>query len=201
LQAPVRTLSGAPVRGGLPMLMERSPAVGGRVRRRVDVAALVFGVHDGDEGTWGIGAQVDYGLGSRVSVVARGEGSGERIRPLGPGQAVYRVLRFGVGIAVRRASGPVFLDADITPEAVRLALRGEGLPTTHDPTIWGWALDGRVRLGLRLAPIVPFIFGDAGYALTTARLRLDDRPASVTLSRWSLAAGAGLLFSFGPSGG
>jgi hypothetical protein len=100
-----------------------------------------------------------------------------------------------------RASRRVFLDGGIAPEVVRLALRGEGLTTPRDATIWGLMLDGRVRLGLRLAPIVPFIFGETGYALTTARLTLDNRPDSVTLARWNLAAGVGLLFPFGPLGG
>ena len=106
-----------------------------------------------------------------------------------------------MGVALSRATGRVFLDGGIAPEVVRLALHGEGLVTARDATIWGLTLEGRVRLGLRLAPMVPFIFGDTGYALTTARLTLDNRPYSVTLSRWNLAAGVGLLFSFGPLGG
>ena len=194
-----------PPEGSRPTFLERASGDGGAGGHRVEIAGLVFGVHDGDAGTWGVGTQVDYrfgdGAGGGRSVIARAEGGGERVRPLGPGTAAYRSLRFGAGVALGRASRRVFLDGGIAPEVVRLALRGEGLATPRDATIWGLMLDGRVRLGLRLAPIVPFIFGETGYALTTARLTLDNRPDSVTLARWNLAAGVGLLFSFGPLGG
>ena len=106
-----------------------------------------------------------------------------------------------VRVAFALAAGlPVFILSNAfaqAPEAFRLALRGEGLATPHGATVWGLAVDGRVRLGLRLARIVPFIYADTSFALTTARVTLDNRPDSVTLSRWGFAAGGGLLFSFG----
>jgi hypothetical protein len=180
-----------------------------RGRPRADLGLFGFGVHDGDAGTWGGGAQLSYGLGQHLAVTALGEGTGERARALGPGEAAYRAWRFGAGIAWRQAFGRAFVDAGLAPEAVRLALRGEGLPTPRTATDWSLAMDGRLRLGVSLAPVAPFvvpfvaafIFGDAGYALTTARLTLDNRPDSVTLSPWSFSAGLGLLFSFGPIGG
>jgi hypothetical protein len=170
-------------------------------RPRDDVALFGFGVHDGDAGTWGGGAQLDYGLGQHLAVIALGEGTGERSRALGPGEAAYRSWRFGAGLAWRQAFGRAFIDAGVAPAAVRLSLRGQGLETPRTAINWSLAMDGRMRLGLRLSQVAAFIFGDGGYALSTARLTLDNRPDSVTLSRWSFAAGLGLLFSFGPLGG
>lgn len=167
---------------------------------RGDVAAFACGVHDGDAGTWGAGAQASYSVGERLSLIALGEGTGQRSRPLGPGQAAYRTLRFGLGAALRGTWGRGFLDGGVAPELVRLSLHGQGLATMRAAATWGGALDGRVRLGVRLARVTPFVFADTSYALTAARLTLDDRPDSVTLSRLSFAAGLGVLFSFGPAG-
>jgi len=68
-------------------------------------------------------------------------------------------------------------------------------------TDWGLAVDGRIRLGWRLAPVAPFVYADTSYALTTARLTLDNRLDALTLSHWSFTGGLGLLFWFGGPAG
>jgi hypothetical protein len=177
------------------------PPPAAQPRGRADVAAFAFGSHDGSALTWGVGAQAGYGLGPHLMVTGLADWSGERTRPVGPAEAAYRMLRFGVGIAARRAIGRGFLDAGIVPEAIVLFLHGEGLSTPRSPTVWELAADGRVRAGLRLAAIVPFVYAEVSYALITTQLTLDDSRDSATLSRWSFAAGVGVLIPFGPLGG
>jgi len=174
------------------------PTPAPRTPPRIDIAAFGFGVHDGDAGTWGAGGELGYRLSGPFSVIVLGQGTGERSQGLGPGRAAYSSSRFGAGLAWRRWFGRTLLDFGLAPEAARVALRGEQLPTTRAATTWSLTTDGRVRLGLRLGAAVPFVYADAAYAVATARLTLDDRPDQVTLSRWNLAAGLGLLFSFPP---
>jgi hypothetical protein len=173
-----------------------------RARPRIDLAAFGSVVHDGDVGTWAAGGELALGLGDRFSVTAQGHATGERTQALGPGQAAYQSLGLGAGVSWRRPLGrTLLLDAGAGPEALRTALRGENLSTRRDATAWSLAIDGRIRLGLRLGPVVPFVHGGAAYALARARLTLDDRPDTLTLSRWNVAAGLGLLFSLpGPAG-
>jgi hypothetical protein len=188
-----------------PPVLARAPARLAPARRmpnRIDIAAFGFGIHDGDVGTWGAGAEIGYHLSDRFSVIARGQGTGERTQVLGPGLAAYRSLTFGAGIAWQRSFGRALLDVGLAPAATRVALRGEQLAATHRATAWSLATDGRVRLGWRLATVVPFLFAEGAYALVAPRLTLDDRPdQATTLSRWNVAAGLGVLFSFSPSGG
>ena len=66
------------------------------------------------------------------------------------------------------------------------------LPRLVDSSV---AIDGRIRLGLALGPFIPFVYAGTSYGISTPRLTLDDRPEQVTLSRWNVAAGLGLLFS------
>ena len=163
---------------------------------RLELAAFGSAVHDGDAATWAAGGELAYGLGDRFSVTAQGHTTGDRTRPLGPGQAAYQSRGFGAGISWRRRFGRAVLDAGLGPEALRTAFQGERLVTPRGATAWTLAIDGRVRLGLALGPIVPFVYAGADYGIGTSRLTLDDRPDQVTtLSRWNVAAGVGLLFS------
>jgi len=193
----------APAPVGAPPLLTASrtvvPAPGTPVHG--ELATFAFGTHDGDVGTWGLGAQAGYGLGRQLSVIALGEWIGARAQPLGPGQADYRAQRFGAGAALRATRGRLFIDGSAGPQAVRLSVRGEGLVMSRRVVSWGLALDGRVRVGLRLGWIAPFVYTGASYALNTARLTLDNRSDSVTLSRWGFSTGIGLLFPLGwPAG-
>jgi len=198
----------APAPPSAPSVLVRAPALppapsaGARAPARIELAAFGSVVHDGDVGTWAAGGELAYGLGDRFSVTGRGHATGERTQALGPGQAAYRSLGFGAGISWRRwLSRAVLLDAGGGPEALRTALRGEGLSAPRDGTAWSLAIDARIRLGLRLGPVVPFVQGGAAYLLATPKLTLDDRPETLTLSRWNVAAGLGLLFSLPRSGG
>jgi hypothetical protein len=178
-----------------------TPPAAPRARPRIDLAAFGSLVHDGDVGTWAAGGELAFGLGDRFSVTAQGHATGERTQALGPGQAAYRSLGFGAGVSWRRPLGRAVLDAGAGPEAVRTALQGERLSMPRDATAWGLAIDARIRLGVRLGPVVPFVYGGAAYALTAAKLTLDDRLDTLMLSRWNVAAGLGLLFSLsGPAG-
>ncbi len=181
---------------------DRRPLPPPRRWARIDLAAFGSVVHDGDVGTWAAGGELAFGLGDRFSVTAQGHGTGERTQALGPGQAAYQSLGFGAGVSWRRPLGrTLLLDAGAGPEALRTALRGEKLSTPRDATDWSLAIDARIRLGLRLGPVVPFVYGGTAYALARAKLTLDDRPDTLTLSRWNVAAGLGLLFSLpGPAG-
>jgi len=188
----------------------RSPEVSARAvsalpaspARRAELAAFVFGAHDADASTWGVGAQGSYGLGAIAALTALGEVTGERQRTLGPGQAAYRLARVGVGVAARRALGrDVLLDGALVPELFHLSLRGVRLLDARPAAAWGLAVDARVRLGVRLGAIVPFLYADGSYALTATRLTLDNSRSDATLSRWGVAAGLGILLPFGPLGG
>jgi hypothetical protein len=173
-----------------------APASAAPTLARIELAAFGSVVHDGDVGTWAAGGELAYGLGDRFSVTAQGHATGERTQALGPGQAAYQSLGFGAGISWRRPLGRAFLlDAGAGPEALRTALHGEQLSARRTPTAWSLAIDARIRVGLRLGPVVPFVYGGAAYALAASRLTLDDRTDTLTLSRWNVAAGLGLLFS------
>jgi hypothetical protein len=135
-------------------------------------------------------------VGDRFSVTAQGHATGERTQALGPGQAAYQSFAVGAGVSWRRPLGRTLLfDAGAGPQALRTALRGEKLSTPRDATAWSLAIDARIRLGLRVGRVVPFVYGGATYALARTKLTLDDRLDTLTLSRWNVAAGLGLLFS------
>jgi len=173
-----------------------APSPGPRAPVRIELAAFGSVVHDGDVATWAAGGELAFGLGDRFSVTAQGHSTGERTQTLGPGQAAYQSLGFGAGVSWRRPLGrSVLLDAGAGPEALRTALRGEHLNPSRNAIAWSLGMDARIRLGLRLGPVVPFVYGGAAYALTASHLTLDDRTDTLTLSRWNVAAGLGLLFS------
>ena len=180
---------------------ETTPLVPAATRPKLgipgEVAALGFGTHDGDAGTFGAGILVGYRLRGALALAALFEGTGEREQTLGPGRAAYRTFRLGVGAGVLRKWGRVFGDVGIFPELTLLTVSGKQLQSGHNATAWGAAADLRARLGLAWGRIAPFLLAGASYALRGERLTLDDRSQSITLSRWNVSVGAGLAFLFG----
>jgi hypothetical protein len=140
---------------------------------------------------------VGYRPTGALNLAALFEATGERERTLGPGLAAYRTFHLGVGAGVVRARGRFFGEAGIFPELTLLTLNGRQLSPGRSATAWGAAADLRVRLGLRVGRVAPFLFAGASYALRGEHLTLDDRPQNITLSRWNVSAGAGLAFLFG----
>jgi hypothetical protein len=198
---PGRDLASSPPATLVESASSEAPPPGRGGGARGDLSAFVAGVHDGDAGTVGFGLQAGYGLGRRITLAVLAEGTGERTSSLGPGQAAYSALSFGAGASLRTVFGRGVADLGLFPEAVRTALRGEGLATARGTSAWGLAVEGRVRLGLRLGGSVPFVQVGASYDLTRQRLTLDDRPSTTTLSPWSLSAGLGILIPLGALGG
>jgi hypothetical protein len=164
---------------------------------RGEVAALGFGTHDGDAGTFGAGVSVGYRPAGALALAALFEGTGERERTLSPGLAAYRTFRLGVGAGMLRRWGQVFGDVGIFPELTLLTLSGKQLQSGRAATAWGAAADLRARFGFTWGRFAPFLLAGASYALRGERLTLDDRSQSITLSRWNVSAGAGLAFLFG----
>jgi hypothetical protein len=154
---------------------------------------------DGDATTAGAGLLAGYRFARRVAVAALVEATGEREVPVGSAVAAYRTYRLGVGASVLRTWGPLFLDAGIFPELTRLTVSGKQVHVPHSVTTWGAELDLRVRLGVSVGRIVPFLFVGGSGAARAQHLTLDGAPAqdSATLSRWSYSAGVGLAFLFG----
>ena len=164
---------------------------------RGEVAGLGFGTHDGDAGSFGAGLLVGYGPTGTLNLAALFEVTGERERRLGPGLAGYRTLRLGFGAGLLRKRGRMFGDVGIFPELTLLTLNGKQLATGRSATTWGPAADLRARLGLAWGRVAPFLFAGASYALRGEHITLDDRPETITLSRWNVSAGGGLAFLLG----
>jgi hypothetical protein len=91
----------------------------------------------------------------------------------------------------------MFGDVGIFPELTLLTLNGKQLATGRSATTWGPAADLRARLGLAWGRVAPFLFAGASYALRGEHITLDDRPETITLSRWNVSAGGGLAFLLG----
>jgi hypothetical protein len=158
-----------------------------------DVGAVVFGIHDGDAGTYGAGVQAMVRL-RWLRVVALAETTGERHRLLGPAEATYASTRFGVGAGVGAQWRRVFADFTLVPELARDVMHGSGaeLSPANRVVAWGYLLDGRARVGWRWRAFAPFLFAGASWSFVRERLTLDNRPdAATSLSRGNLAAGLG----------
>jgi hypothetical protein len=160
-------------------------------RLRLDIAALGFGMHDGDAGAWGGGALVEVRR-QKLGVVVLGDGVAERRRALGPGQARYRLLRAGAGGSARQQWGWVFADVSLVPELVRYAIAGEGLVSEKSTVSWALWADLRVRFGLSLGAISPFVYAGGSWSFLHQTLALDGGGDPVVLSRANLAAGLGI---------
>jgi len=193
--APAATPPAAPA-AIAPIRAARLPAMAQAIRRPlpVELGLLGFGAHDGDAGALGLGGQAAL-LGERLSLIALVEETGQRQRALGPGQASYGSLRFGLGAALRRAWRHLFADVALVPELERAVVQGNDLVSSNGVTRWGIVADGRARLGWKLGPVAPFIYLGASWNFLREHLTLDDRSdAAITLSRLNLAAGLGISF-------
>jgi hypothetical protein len=98
-----------------------------------------------------------------------------------------------------RTWGLLFFDAGLFPELTMLTSRGtKKLDVGYSVTTWGAAMDLRVRLGLSIGRIAPFLLLGGSGTLPAQKLTLEGAPqAETTLSRWSYSAGVGLAFLFG----
>ena len=193
--APTRPL---PARAEPPHLAAKSVTRVGQGRPRAEVAAWALETNDGNATTVGGGFLAGYRFARRIAVAALLEATGEREIAVGPGVAAYRPYRLGVGASILRTWGLLFLDGGIFPEWTMLTLRGGGqLHIGHKVTTWGAEIDLRVRLGLSVGRIAPFLFLGGSGALFPQKLTLDDDQRNTTLSRWSGSAGVGMAFLFG----
>ena len=176
-----------------------------RPRRRLllEVGGFGFGIHDGNAGAFGGGGQAGYRFSRWLAMGAWLEGSGQREQAMAGGSAAYRLYDLGFGPTVWQEVGPIFGDLSVLPKLTlltikgRIMIRGEEHPG-KSLTRWGAAAEARLRLGLVLGPLRPFIFVAGSYALTAERLTLDDYPEqSMTLSRRNISVGLGLAYCFG----
>jgi hypothetical protein len=156
--------------------------------------AYAFGVHDGDRAAAGLGASGDAAVGPLV-IAALFEASTERERPLGPGRAVYRFLRGGIGLGLQKCSTRLSFDTSLIPMFSRLALQGKDLQINHHVDAWSVALMGRVRAGWRTKFVTPYLFFELSHNLLRQDATLDDRPEQLTLSATNAALGLGASFS------
>jgi hypothetical protein len=119
------------------------------------------------------------------------------------GSAAYRLYDLGFGPTVWQEAGPIFADLSVLPELTLLTIkarqmvRGELYPG-KSLTRWGAAAEARLRVGLVLGPLRPFIFVAGSYTLTAERLTWDVFPEqSMTISRRNVSLGLGLAYCFG----
>ena len=162
----------------------------------VELAALGFGLHDGDAGTFGGGVEGSL-VRRSFRLLALVEGAKERERALaaGQGQAGYSSLRAGVGLGLRKSWQSAFVDLALVPELARYSMRGIGLLQSYSVVAWGFAADARSRLGWSFGSVALFVHLGVSWSLLREQLALDDPPASVTLSRANAAAGLGISFT------
>jgi hypothetical protein len=189
--ASTRAPPASATRAPLPEASLAKPSPAAALPLHVELAVLGLGLHDGDAGTFAGGVEGAL-LRRALLIVGLVEAAGERQRSLGPGQAGYGFVRMGIGLGVRKGWQRAFVDVALVPELARHTLRGIGFLQSNSLTAWGFEVDGRARLGWRFGRVAPFLFLGASWSLLDERLRLDDPPASITLSRANLAAGLGI---------
>jgi hypothetical protein len=167
----------------------------------VEVGGFSFGIHDGNAGAFGSGVQAGYRFSRWLAMGAWLEGSGQREQAMDLGSAAYRLYDFGFGPTVWQEIGPIFGDLSVFPELTlftiktKLMVRGQ-LHPGQSLTRWGAAAEARLRLGLVLGPLRPFIFVAGSYALTAERLTYYPEE-SMTLARGNVRLGLGLAYCFG----
>jgi hypothetical protein len=157
----------------------------------IDIAALGFGMHDGDAGSWGGGALADFHR-QRLGVVVLADGLAERQRSLGPGQARYSLLRAGAGASARQQWRWGFADLAVVPAIARYAIAGIGLVPPKTVVSWALWADLRVRFGLTFGPVSPFVYVGGSWSFLRQRLTLDSGADPIVLSRANLATGLGI---------
>lgn len=185
----VRQLSTVPV---VALSVTSTPPAGTASHPHIEVAAFGFGIHDGDAGGWGGGAQVDarwQALG--VFVVA--EASADRERAIRPVTARYGFVRSGAGLCVRQQWGRGFADVGLGPEIVRYAFSGTSMARPNNVVSWqAWA-DLRLRVGVSFGAVSPFAYVGGSWSFVRQRLTLEDPGAEpIALSRANVAAGLGI---------
>jgi hypothetical protein len=164
------------------------------VRGSGELGGYVFGIHDLDQGTGGGGLLASYRSLGGWGINAQLDGTGERQSQVGAGVGAYHLYAFGLGPSLGRQSGRLYSDLAVVPQATLLTIQGRNLPTGHSVSRWGVSVGARVRLGLTLGALRPFVFAGVSCALRGERLTLDNVPDNTTLSRWNLSAGAGLAY-------
>jgi hypothetical protein len=157
----------------------------------VDLDAFGFGIDDGDAGAFGGGLQAGLRW-QTIGLVLVVEGSTNRQRALGPVYARYRFLRAGPGLMARRQWSLAFVDAALVPEVVRNTISGVGLSLPQDVTAWNVAADLRLRFGLSLGRVSPFVYMGASWSFLQEHLRVHDSNDSTSLPRANIAAGLGI---------
>jgi hypothetical protein len=162
-----------------------------------EFGAMVFAVHDGEEGGLGLGVRADLGRGPWL-VSALFEGSSEREQSLGAGQGGYRFLRAGLGLGVRKLWSRIFWDATLVPMVDRLSLAGKHLALNQTVTSWGFAVAGQTRLGWRGWRWWPFLFAGASYRAPGERMTLVESTVKVPLSAINVEAGFGVSLRISP---
>jgi len=164
----------------------------------MEIAGWALATNDGDATTMGAGLLAGYRFARRVAAAALVETTAEREVAIGPAVAAYRTSRLGVGACVMGTRGRLYLDAGVFPELTMLTARGtKRLNVGYVVTTWGIAMDLRVRLGLSVGRITPFVFMGGSGGLPAQQLTLEGAPGAKTLSRWSFSAGIGLAILVG----
>lgn len=167
----------------------------------VEVSGFGFEIHNGKAAALGAGLQIAYRFSRWLALGARIEGTGEREQAMVRGRAAYRLYDFGLGLSVGETVGPLFADLSLLPELTWLAVEGRDLNPGKSVTRWGAAADVRLRLGLMLGRLCPYVFAAASYAFRAERLTVDDSPyPSTTLPRGNVSLGLGLAYLVGVPG-
>lgn len=172
-------------------------AAGGKPPWQGELGLAAFGLYDGDAGGWGLGGRLDVGR-DGWGLTALAEGSSERAQPLGQGQGAYRLLRAGVGLAIRHRWARVWTDGTLVPMVARLSLRGKDLTMAEEQTAWQFVAAAQARLGWNGRRLHPFLFLGASYDTPAQRMVLRDGTSRVPLSRANLEAGVGISFGIWP---
>jgi hypothetical protein len=163
---------------------------------QAELGPMIFGIHDGDVGGFGLGVRADLNRGAWMATVLV-EGTFDREQPLGSGQGAYRFQRAGLGFGIRQHSR-VFWDAALVPMIERLLLRGKNLVTEDDATDWDFVLAGHTRLGWNGRLLRPFLFVGASYRIPSQRMTLTGVDVNVPLSSFNVEAGLGISLRISP---
>jgi hypothetical protein len=182
-------LGSPPVAPAVDLLSTVPPA--GSPPPHIDLDAFGFGIHDGGAGAFGGGLQAGLRW-QTLGFVVVVEGSTDRQRALGPVHARYNFLRAGPGLMARRQWSLAFADAVVVPEVVRNTISGVGLGRPLAVTSWNVCADLRLRFGLSLGRVSPFVYMGGSWTFLEEHLRVYDRPDSTSLPRANIAAGLGI---------
>jgi hypothetical protein len=164
---------------------------------QTELGALAFGIHDGDAGTFGLGARADVGRGAWMATMLV-EGSWPRERPLGGGQGDYRFLRAGIGPGIRAQGSHFFWDGSVLAMIDRLALQGNNLSPGRTANDWEFTVAGTTRLGWNGRRTRPFLFVEVSYSTPSQNMTLTGSNVTVPLSQINVEAGLGISLGILP---